>query len=199
MEGWLVNSGRGLIEALSRHLPRGTAGKKKRKPAVMIAGDTGEIRNQHLPNINLERHHQTNCLARLVLIIINRTNNFNHTVFKCFNINFVNWAFIKRKSVYFTMASRLWRTLQCVQVTLAMRLGLTGHVWLPIQVDKTVTSLLVTIQGPVNTVLLQDNSGKHFVPQKLRVMSTNMEFLYAKVVGQVKHFTPSPNLHLLTY
>lgn len=48
---------------------------------------------------------------------------------------------------------------QVTEVTLAMRLGLTGHVLLPIQVDKTVTSLLVTIQGPVNTASLQDPSG----------------------------------------
>lgn len=58
--------------------------------------------------------------------------------------------------------------MQCVQVTLAMRLGLKGQLRLPIQVDKTVTSLLVTIQGPVSTALLQDPYGKHFVPQTLR-------------------------------
>jgi hypothetical protein len=62
-------------------------------------------------------------------------------------------------------------------------MGLTGHVWLPIQVDKTVTSLLVTIQGPVNTARLQDPFGKHFASQTLRVMSTIMDFLYMKVAG----------------
>jgi hypothetical protein len=69
-----------------------------------------------------------------------------------------------------------------VQVTLAMRLGLTGHARLPIQVDKTVTSLLVTIQGPVSTALLQDPFGKHFVHNKLCVMSTNMVSLCSKAV-----------------
>jgi hypothetical protein len=57
--------------------------------------------------------------------------------------------------------------ISCVQVTLAMRLGLTGQVQLPIQVDKTVMSLLVTIQGPVSTALLQDRFGKYLAPQKL--------------------------------
>lgn len=48
----------------------------------------------------------------------------------------------------------------CVQVTLAIRLGLTGQAKLPIQVDKTVMSLLVTVQGPISTALLQDPFGK---------------------------------------
>ncbi|PNF13633.1 hypothetical protein B7P43_G17282, partial [Cryptotermes secundus] len=48
---------------------------------------------------------------------------------------------------------------EVTEVTLAMRLGLTGHVRLPIQVDKTVTSLLVTIEGPVNSAHLQDPFG----------------------------------------
>jgi hypothetical protein len=45
------------------------------------------------------------------------------------------------------------------EVTLAMRLDLTGQLQLPIQVDRTVTSLLVTIQGPVGTALLRDPFG----------------------------------------
>lgn len=45
------------------------------------------------------------------------------------------------------------------EVTLAVRLDLTGQLRLPIQVDRTVTSLLVTIQGPVGTALLQDPFG----------------------------------------
>jgi hypothetical protein len=43
----------------------------------------------------------------------------------------------------------------------------TGEVRLPVQVDKTVTSLLVTIQGPVSSALLVDPLGKHLAPQKL--------------------------------
>lgn len=57
--------------------------------------------------------------------------------------------------------------IACEQVTLTMRLGLMGQAKLPFQVDKTVMSLLVTIQGPISTALLLDPFGKYLTSKKL--------------------------------
>jgi len=66
-----------------------------------------------------------------------------------------------------------------------MRLDLSGQLQLPIQVDRTVTSLLVTIEGPVDTALLRDPFGKHFVPQKLCGTSTSIHLPNARTRRQL--------------
>ncbi|XP_069674333.1 uncharacterized protein [Periplaneta americana] len=45
---------------------------------------------------------------------------------------------------------------ESTEVTLAMRLSLKEQGVVPIQVDKTITSLLVTIQGPIRSAILKD-------------------------------------------
>jgi hypothetical protein len=95
----------------------------------------------------------------------------------------INQAFVKPEVCIFYNRFQAV-VLQCVQVTLAMRLGVTGQLRMPIQVDKTVTSLFVTIQGPVGTALLEDPFGKHFVRQKLCGMFTSIHFPYARTWRQ---------------
>jgi len=85
-----------------------------------------------------------------------------------------------------------------VQVTLAMRLDLTGQLQLPIQVDRTVKSLLVTIQGRVGTALLRDPFGKHFVPLKLCGTSTSIHFPNALTRRQLAAYAMRSLRHTIT-
>jgi hypothetical protein len=61
MEG----SGRGLIEILSRYLPRGPV--ECNKMAVMITNVSVTIRNVHLLNTSPERYRHTNLLDHLII------------------------------------------------------------------------------------------------------------------------------------